>query len=707
MNRRMIASVSILIVIAAAATLNFTFTLTNASITTSNASVSVSGPASLTVSGVGSDNGTFSASGSLANISGGNVTVPFTDTFGYGTLTGNMTFPQSVLVGSGSMSGSATITSGTGLYSGLSNTTVSGSGFTGSVLAGGKLSFSVSGTANGRQFTFSVTNAAVTISGTSVFSGAANFTLGTSQPDTGTFSATCSLNSIGGGNLIAPFTITLGQGTITGNMTFPETVLVSSGPVSASATITGGTGGYAGITSSTLTPSGTVTGSILSGGTLSLSMSGAVNTGASSPATPITYNVNVKITSSNPTGNPLQSDAVVGTITTDGTIGTILAQNIKSWDLQLIDSLNSANNLELTTADSEVVEDGDGAGQQIGGGGLTATATGLFYDFGNAKAEFGFQASNSLYTGNHYFCLSGGLYACAAGESIAPNNISTDGVIATGATAPVGVQPIGANAPIITSVVSGASYGIGVAGFTGTVLTPIETGSWVTITGQDLASSTRTWQASDFAGLGNGLPMSLDGVGVTIDGKAAAIYYISPTQLNVQAPQDTALGSVPVVVTNSSGKSASVNVTLQQYAPGFFLLTQPGTPSPTAPLYVAAVHYTDGALAVPANYYGSSVNSRSAQPGELLLIYGTGFGPTNPPAPAGQLVTGAPPLADATLLRITIGGVPATVQYAGLVASGEYQFNVYVPTLPDGDQPIVATIGGSTSQTGVSVPVKN
>jgi uncharacterized protein (TIGR03437 family) len=704
MSRLMIASTSILIVAAGAATLNFTFSVTSASITTSGTNVSVSGPATLTVSGVGSDSGTFSASGSLANISGGNVTVAFTDTFGHGTVTGNMTFPEGVLVGSAPVSGSATITSGTGLYAGLANTTVTGTGFTGSVLSGGTLSFSISGAANGRQFTFTVTNASVSISGTSMFSGAASFTLGGNSPDTGTFSATGSLTNISGGNLTVPFTVTLDHGTLTGSMTFPENVLVNSGPVSGSATITGGTGSYAGLTSSTLTASGTVTGSVLSGGTPSVSISGAVNTGGSGGGTDITYNVNVKITSSNPTKNPLQSDAAVGTITTDGTIGTILAHNIKSWDLQLIDFLNSANNFELTTANSVVVEDGDGAGQKIGGGGLTATATGLFYDFSNKNAEFGFQASASLYSGGHYFCLSDGLYACAAGESIAPNDISKDGVIAT--PAPAGNQPLNGNTPTITNVVSGASYGIGMAGFSGTVITGIESGSWVIITGQGLASNTRIWQASDFAGLGNALPMSLDGVSLTINGKPAAVYYISPTQLNVQAPQDGTLGSVPVVVTNSLGQSNSMNATLQQYAPGFFLLSQPGSPSPTAALYVAAVH-NDGTPAVPANYYGSSVNSRPATPGEVLMIYGTGFGPANPPAPAGQLVDGAPPLADPSLMRITIGGVPATVQYAGLVGPGEYQFNVVVPTLSDGDQPIVATIGGSTSQTGVSVSVKN
>jgi hypothetical protein len=77
--------------------------------------------------------------------------------------------------------------------------------------------------------------------------------------------------------LTVPFTVTLGHGAISGNMTFPETVLVSSGAVSVSATITGGTGAYAGYTNSTVTASGTITGSVLSGGTLSFSVSGTVD----------------------------------------------------------------------------------------------------------------------------------------------------------------------------------------------------------------------------------------------------------------------------------------------------------------------------------------------------------------------------------------------------------------------------------------------
>jgi len=235
----------------------------------------------------------------------------------------------------------------------------------------------------------------------------------------------------------------------------------------------------------------------------------------------------------------------------------------------------------------------------------------------------------------------------------------------------------------ITSVSDGASFRAGVA-----------SGSWVSIFGSGLSATTRLWTGADIQG--TKLPVSLDGVSVTINGKAAAVEYISPGQLNVQAPQDSAAGPVQVQVTNASG-TATGTATLQQYAPAFFTL--PGK-------YAAAVH-VDGTLTAPVGFFGGAATSRSAQPGEVVQIYGTGFGPTSPAVTAGQLFTGAPPLLDLSQLHIRIGGVPATVQFAGLVVPGEYQINVVVPALPDGDQAITADIGGVFTQSGLSIPIKN
>jgi uncharacterized protein (TIGR03437 family) len=222
----------------------------------------------------------------------------------------------------------------------------------------------------------------------------------------------------------------------------------------------------------------------------------------------------------------------------------------------------------------------------------------------------------------------------------------------------------------------------------------IESGSWVSIYGTELSVTTRSWQISDF--LGNALPLSLDGVSVTINGRSAAVSYISPGQVNVQAPDDSATGPVEVILRNASTSTTSATI-LQRYAPGFF--TFQGK-------YVAAVH-SDGAYVAPAGFLGNSTASRPAKPGEVLMLFGTGFGPTAPSVPAGQVFFGAAPLADASQLHIRIAGAPAEVQFAGVVAAGEYQLNVVVPVLPDGDQSVVADIGGIISQPGLLIPIKN
>ena len=238
--------------------------------------------------------------------------------------------------------------------------------------------------------------------------------------------------------------------------------------------------------------------------------------------------------------------------------------------------------------------------------------------------------------------------------------------------------------PAITGVINGAS-GAAV----------IESGSWVSIYGTGLATTTRAWKSSDISG--TTLPTTLDDVSVLIDGKKAAIAYVSPGQLNVQAPTDTVTGMVPVQVTSLNG-TASSTANLQNYAPAFF---------PVQAKYAAARHNSDGVMVAPVGYLGSSVASRPAVPGETLQIYATGLGPTNPAVPAGQLVAAPAPLSNLTQLHVTIGGVAATVQYAGIVSPGEYQIDLMVPQVADGDQPILATIAGASSQTGVFLSVKN
>ena len=237
-------------------------------------------------------------------------------------------------------------------------------------------------------------------------------------------------------------------------------------------------------------------------------------------------------------------------------------------------------------------------------------------------------------------------------------------------------------APVIASVVNGASF-----------QPAIESGSWVTITGTNLSNTNpgRTWTASEIVN-GN-LPTSLDNTSVTIDGKPAYVYYISPTQLNVLAPADTNTGTVNVVVTNNSQVSTPFSAQLAAYAPAFFLYS--GTS------YAIVSHHPDYApVANPAAVPGTI----AAHPGDILILWGTGFGPTNPPTAAGVQVTGAPPVA--TLPTVTVGGVPVTVIGAALSSgsAGLYQIAIQLPqSIPTGVVAVQAAIGQTASAAGTTI----
>jgi uncharacterized protein (TIGR03118 family) len=208
--------------------------------------------------------------------------------------------------------------------------------------------------------------------------------------------------------------------------------------------------------------------------------------------------------------------------------------------------------------------------------------------------------------------------------------------------------------------------------------------TYITIAGANLSSTTRTWESSDF--VNNALPTALDGVSVMVDGKAAYVYYISPSQINALTPaSDTAQGAVSVQTTNNGLSSGTSTIQLQTVAPAFFLFS--------GGKYIAATH-GDGSYVGPTTLFPNA--STPAKPGETIVLYGTGFGPTTPSVPDGQLLTAALNLT--TLPIMTFGGNPAQVTFAGLVSPGLYQINVTVPSsAPNGDVQVLAQAGGQTS----------
>lgn len=219
----------------------------------------------------------------------------------------------------------------------------------------------------------------------------------------------------------------------------------------------------------------------------------------------------------------------------------------------------------------------------------------------------------------------------------------------------------------------------------------ISPNSWITIFGADLAGSVRTWGPSDFTN--SLLPKTLDGVGVNVNGRAAYVYSISPTQINALAPGDTASGNISVEVVRSGLRSDPVAAVLSRVSPAFFIFNNDK--------YAAATHADRTFVGPTALFPGAST---PAKPGETIVLWGTGFGVTNPAVPEGLIVTTALELPTKPVVRI--GSLTADVQFAGLTAAGVYQINVKVPdALPSGDHPVVADLGGVSTPAGVLITV--
>ncbi len=244
------------------------------------------------------------------------------------------------------------------------------------------------------------------------------------------------------------------------------------------------------------------------------------------------------------------------------------------------------------------------------------------------------------------------------------------------APAAAGLPP---TAPTVSSVTNAASGHLAIAPNT-----------WTSIKGTNLAPAgdSRTWSSADF--LNGTLPTNLDGVSVTVNGKAAYVYYISPTQVNVLTPPGALSGSVPVQVTVNGIASPSFNVNAQAADPAFFLWSN----------YAVATH-ADFSLVGPATLYPGQTTP--AKRGETITLWGTGFGATSAPVVAGattQSGTLTPPPA------VSIGGLQAPVSFAGLVSDGLFQLNVTVPpATPAGDQSIAATYNGAATQSGTLLNV--
>jgi uncharacterized protein (TIGR03437 family) len=165
-------------------------------------------------------------------------------------------------------------------------------------------------------------------------------------------------------------------------------------------------------------------------------------------------------------------------------------------------------------------------------------------------------------------------------------------------------------------------------------------------------------------------PTSLGGVTVTIGGTSAALFYVSPTQINAVVGPKTPTGSDAVSIVSPTGTQTGTVTVAAPAPPGLFSLFGTGT--------------RDGAIvnALLGNLMNFSTQTSSHS--TFLALFATGMDTTTPPT-------------------VTIGGVPVQVTFAGAspCCDGLQQINLVLPDslAGAGRVPVVVTAGGQTSNT--------
>jgi len=213
-----------------------------------------------------------------------------------------------------------------------------------------------------------------------------------------------------------------------------------------------------------------------------------------------------------------------------------------------------------------------------------------------------------------------------------------------------------------------------------------------TLYGKNLAYATASLTSSEVNG--GTLPTVLPGTGVhvVVGGLLANLYYVSPTQINFLVPLNLLPGTINVQVVIDGLAGPSIPLQLGPAAPALFQL--------------------DSQHAVATRPDGSVITSVApAKPGDIVILYATGLGQTNPPLAYDELPMSAAPLADAASFRLTLDGVAVdshAILYAGIAPgfAGLYQINVTLPASTGANPEIRIGTGAALSMPGLQLAVQ-
>ena len=236
--------------------------------------------------------------------------------------------------------------------------------------------------------------------------------------------------------------------------------------------------------------------------------------------------------------------------------------------------------------------------------------------------------------------------------------------------------------PVVAAVTNAASYSTSVA-----------PGQMVIVWGTGMGPATLAGLALDSNGL---VSNAVAGVRVLFDGVPAPIVYVSATQIAVVTPYFGTINATTHVQVEYQGvRSDPLTVPVAATSPGLFTANATGT--------------GQGAILNQDNVTHNSAQAPAPR-GSVVILWGTGEGVTDPPGVDGRLAVGVLP-APLAPVSVTIGGLPATVQYAGAAPGlmpGVFQINAQVPqgVQPGNSVPVVVKIGSATTQAGVSLAVE-